>query len=84
MPFGRYRDLPKNWFYEQNNSSTRASPFLVHFFRELKNHDEVHDDDVCWLGKHWNENVSFGGKKETSDAVGQQVDDDDDEMQTQM
>ena len=33
--------------------------------RELKNHDEVHDDDVCWLGKDWNENVSFGGKKET-------------------
>ena len=33
--------------------------------RELKNHDEVHDHDVCWLGKDWNENVSFGGKKET-------------------
>ena len=33
--------------------------------RELKNHDEVHDDDVCRLGKDWNENVSFGGKKET-------------------
>ena len=33
--------------------------------RELKNHDEVHDDDVCWLGKDWNENVSFGWKKET-------------------
>ena len=33
--------------------------------RELKNHDEVDDDDVCWLGKDWNENVSFGGKKET-------------------
>ena len=32
---------------------------------ELKNHDEVHDDDACWLGKDWNENVSFGGKKET-------------------
>ena len=31
--------------------------------RELKNHDELHDDDVCWLGKDWNENVSFGGKK---------------------
>ena len=27
--------------------------------RELKNHDEVHDVDVCWLGKDWNENVSF-------------------------
>ena len=38
--------------------------------RELKNHDEVHDDNVCWLGKDWNENVSFGGKKETEDAVG--------------
>ena len=34
--------------------------------RELKNHDEVHDDDdVCWLGNDWNENVSFDGKKET-------------------
>ena len=34
--------------------------------RELiKNHDEVHDDDVCWLRKDWNKNVSFGGKKET-------------------
>ena len=33
--------------------------------RELKNHDEVHDDDVCWLWKDWNENVSFGGKKDT-------------------
>ena len=33
--------------------------------RELKNHDEVHDDDVCCQGKDWNENVGFGGKKET-------------------
>ena len=33
--------------------------------RELTNHDEVHDDEVCWLGKDWNENVGFGGKKET-------------------
>ena len=33
--------------------------------RELKNHDEVHDDDVCSLGKDWNENVGFGGKKES-------------------
>ena len=31
----------------------------------FKNHDEVHDDDVCWQGKDWNENVSFGRKKET-------------------
>ena len=38
--------------------------------KELKNHDEVHDDNVCWLGKDWNENVSVGGKKETEDAVG--------------
>ena len=37
--------------------------------RELKNHDEVHDDDICWLRKDWNKNVSFGGKKETYDAV---------------
>ena len=35
------------------------------YVRELKNHDEVHDDNVCWMGKDWNENVSFGGKKET-------------------
>ena len=33
--------------------------------RELKNHDEVHDDNVLLTGKDWNENVSFGGKKET-------------------
>ena len=33
--------------------------------RELKNHDEVYDDDVCRLEKDLNENVSFGGKKET-------------------
>ena len=32
--------------------------------KELKNYDEVYDDDVYWLGKDWNENVSFGGKKE--------------------
>ena len=31
--------------------------------RKLKNHDEVHDVDVCSLGKDWNENVSFGGGK---------------------
>ena len=44
--------------------------------RELKNHDKVHDDDddVCWLGKDWKENVFFGGKKETWDC-----DDDDTE-----
>ena len=36
-----------------------------HDNRELKNHDEVHDDDVCLLGQDWNENVSFGGKKDT-------------------
>ena len=36
-----------------------------HYIRELDNHDEVHDDDVRWLGKDWNENVGFGGKKET-------------------
>ena len=42
-----------------------ASVFIGHI-RELKNHNEVHDDDdVYWLGKDWNENVSFGGKKET-------------------
>ena len=42
-----------------------VAKFLDHNNRELKNHDEVHDDDVCWLGKDWNENVSFGEKKET-------------------
>ena len=24
---------------------------------------KVHNDDVCCLGKDWNENVIFGGKK---------------------
>ena len=33
--------------------------------RELKNHDEVHDHDVSWLGKDRNKNVSLGGKKES-------------------
>ena len=37
----------------------------VSIISELKNHDEVHDDDVCSLGKDCNENVSIGGKKET-------------------
>ena len=37
----------------------------VSIISELKNHDEVHNDDICWLGKDWNENVSFGEKKET-------------------
>ena len=31
--------------------------------------------DVCWLGKDWNENLGFGGKKETWDVA----DDDDDD-----
>ena len=46
--------------------------YLIYFcvcqledIRELKNHDEVYDDDVCWLGKDWNENVGFGEKKES-------------------
>ena len=38
--------------------------------RELKNHDEVHDDNFCCLGKNWNPNVSFGGKKEKMQSVG--------------
>ena len=33
--------------------------------RELKNHDEVPDADVCSLGNDRNGNVSFDGKKET-------------------
>ena len=49
----------------------------VSIIRELKNHNEVHDDDVSWLGKDWNENVSFSVKKETYDVVGRLVDDDD-------
>ena len=49
--------------YPENIISYYSSAFAIN--RELKNHDEVHDDDVCWLGKDWNENVSFGGKKET-------------------
>ena len=51
----------------------------VSIIRELKNHNEVHDDDVSWLGKDWNENVSFSVKKETYDVVGRLVDDDDTE-----
>ena len=43
----------------------RENVVAVVISRELKNHDEVHDDDVCWLGKDWNENLSFGRKKET-------------------
>ena len=43
----------------QVRSGTRSG------IRELKNHDEVHDDDVSCPGKDWKENVSFGGKKET-------------------
>ena len=38
---------------------------LIANIRELKNHDEVHDDDVRCLGKDWNENVGFGEKKES-------------------
>ena len=41
------------------------SPVAGSVIRELKNHDEVHDDDVRWLGKDWNENVGFGEKKES-------------------
>ena len=37
----------------------------VSIIRELKSHNEVHDDVVSWLGKDWNENVSFSVKKET-------------------
>ena len=37
----------------------------IDIIRELKNHDEVHDEDVCRLGNDWNENVSFGGKNKT-------------------
>ena len=40
-----------------------VSSCLASHSGELKNHDEA--DDVCWLGRDWNENVSFGGKKET-------------------
>ena len=45
--------------------SELTSIAIVGSIRELKNHDEVYDDDVCWLGKDWNENVGFGGKKES-------------------
>ena len=38
--------------------------------RELKNHGEVHDEDVCWLGKDWNENVSKKSKKLKMQSVG--------------
>ena len=33
--------------------------------RELKNHDESHDDDVYRPLKDWSDDVSFGGKKES-------------------
>ena len=43
----------KNSFYEQNNSSARTPRFLVHFFRELKNHDDGFvDDDRKWDTVH--------------------------------
>ena len=41
-------------------------------FRELTNHD----DNICFLGSYWNNNVHFNGKKETQDAVSQHVNDD--------
>ena len=48
----------------QNNWNIFCHPIQLRHNRELKNHDEVHDDDVRLLGKDWNENVGFGGKKE--------------------
>ena len=55
----------RNGVFQNNARSYFLSRKSNAVIRELKNHDGVHDDDVCWLGKDWNENVSFGGKKET-------------------
>ena len=61
--------LAQNKHQESHNSAMKVlfSELLrdLKLIRELKNHDEIHDDDVCWPGKDRNENVSFGGKKET-------------------
>ena len=62
-----------SWFNVSYNTLINLSPeqILIKKYipgpinRELRNHDEVHDDDVCRLGKDWNENVSFDTKKET-------------------
>ena len=54
-----------HFLFLYTNITTNDENFLSFDNRELKNHDEVHEDDVYWLGKDWNENVSFGGKKET-------------------
>ena len=59
----KHKSKSKTNFYEL---WAFGDPFgFVGEIRELKNHDEVHDNDVCWLGKDWNENDSFGGKKES-------------------
>ena len=61
--------LNKDAEFSKTMFSTKLVATSVYKFimiiRELKNHDEVHDDDVLWLGKDWNENVSLGGIKET-------------------
>ena len=59
----RHADVINNVTRYENSHMTCRD--VSHIIRELKNHDEVHDDDVCWLGKDWNENVGFGGKKES-------------------
>ena len=55
-----WRIWSRHPWYRAGLSSRRPE-----YNRELKNHDEVHDDDVCWLRKDWNENVGFGGKRES-------------------
>ena len=61
--------LNKDAEFSKTMFSTKLGATSVYKFimiiRELKNHDEVHDDDVLWLEKDWNENVSLGGIKET-------------------
>ena len=61
--------IPTSWILTPTHlqqavilQSSYSFPYARAVNRELKNHDEVYDDDVCWPGKHWNENVSFGGK----------------------
>ena len=52
-------------FIFRSDKAENPVPRPPSVIRELKNHDEVHDDNVCWPGKDWNENFSFGGEEET-------------------
>ena len=56
---------PKFVLLKQNRQGRKGNVAFSDTIGNFKNHDEVNDDDVCWLEKDWNENVSFGRKKET-------------------